>query len=358
MKLLIDIKKSLPGFELNVKFNSSCKTLGILGASGSGKSMTLRCIAGLITPDCGKIVLNDRVLFDSSKNINLPIQERNIGFLFQNYALFPHMNVEDNIAYALNKLNKARKAEIIEYFLDIMQIKALRKRYPSQLSGGQQQRVAIARALAVNPDALLLDEPFSALDNHLRNLMVKSMVDTLSKFKGITLFVTHNMDEAYQISEDIIVLEKGEMKGYDSKYNIFLKPPSKAAARITGCKNISAAKKVDMHTIEAIDWGCKIILNKPINGDLNYIGIRAHYIHLSEANKENTFNAWPTELTETPFRKFVFLKLHKPPIDSSDYNLLWDISTEEWDKIQKMPLPWSITFNLDKIILINEKEQE
>ena len=166
MSLFVDIRKKLKGFSLNVSFETNGDYLGVLGSSGSGKSMTLKCIAGIETPDEGLIILNGKVLFDSKKKINLKPQERNIGYLFQNYALFPNMTVEKNIGIGLkgSKYEKNRKInEIIEAF----HLQGLEKKYPRQLSGGQQQRVALARCIIYKPDVLMLDEPFSALDTYL-----------------------------------------------------------------------------------------------------------------------------------------------------------------------------------------------
>ena len=189
MSLYVDIEKDLSSFKLKVEIKQEKGTLGFLGESGSGKSMTLKCIAGLEKPTRGKIVLNDRVLFDSEKKINLSTQDRKVGFLFQNYALFPHMTVSQNIELGLLKLSKSEKKEIVARYLDILKLNGFEGRYPWQLSGGQQQRVALARALATSPDILLLDEPFSALDHHLRSNMEKELMNMLKDYKGDILFV-------------------------------------------------------------------------------------------------------------------------------------------------------------------------
>lgn len=181
----MDIEKDLSSFKLKVEIKQEKGTLGFLGESGSGKSMTLKCIAGLEKPTRGKIVLNDRVLFDSEKKINLSTQDRKVGFLFQNYALFPHMTVSQNIELGLLKLSKSEKKEIVARYLDILKLNGFEGRYPWQLSGGQQQRVALARALATSPDILLLDEPFSALDHHLRSNMEKELMNMLKDYKEI-----------------------------------------------------------------------------------------------------------------------------------------------------------------------------
>ena len=168
MSLEVNITKKLDGFTLHVNFAARSTATAILGASGCGKSMTLRCIAGIVKPDAGRIVLDGRVLFDSAQHIDLPPQQRGVGLLFQNYALFPNMTVEQNVLCGLKaEKTSARKARCAE-MLQAMRLESLAKRYPAQLSGGQQQRTALARILVGRPKILMLDEPFSALDSYLR----------------------------------------------------------------------------------------------------------------------------------------------------------------------------------------------
>lgn len=221
MELLVDIQKNLAGFELDVKFETGMDTLGLLGASGSGKSMTLRCIAGIETPDCGRIILNGRTLFDSKKGINLPCRKRKLGYLFQNYALFPHMTVEENIGFGLGEKKREDRVAIIREKVKMIKLEGLENRYPNQLSGGQQQRVALARALAIEPEALLLDEPFTALDDYLRSHMVKQLTETLSNYPGVTLFVTHNMDEVYSVCNKLVVLSLGKIEAQGGTEEVF-----------------------------------------------------------------------------------------------------------------------------------------
>ena len=198
MAVSVDIEKKLHGFTLKVKLESDGSPMGILGASGSGKSMTLRCIAGIQTPDSGRIVVNDKVLFDSEKKINLKPQERKVGYLFQNYALFPTMTVEKNIACGYRGDKKQLKAKVADY-IERYQLNGLEKRYPGQLSGGQQQRVALARILAYEPEALLLDEPFSAMDTYLREGLRLELSKVLADYDGVSVMVTHDRDEAFQL---------------------------------------------------------------------------------------------------------------------------------------------------------------
>lgn len=209
--LEVQIYKKLAEFDLDVSFQANDNVLGLMGASGSGKSMTLKCIAGIETPDQGRIVLNNRVLFDSEKKINVPIQKRNVGYMFQSYALFPNMNVYENISVGL----RARKVKdvdiVVQKVMQQFRICELASRYPKQLSGGQRQRVALARLMAYEPDVLLLDEPFSALDEDLKEDLLPEFKSELQISKPV-IFVSHNKEEVnelcdlkYKIKEGIII---------------------------------------------------------------------------------------------------------------------------------------------------------
>lgn len=356
MTLFVDIKKTLPEFNLNIKFEVDNIALGLLGESGSGKSMTLRCIAGIDTPDSGQIILNGRVLFDSEKKINLPIRERKVGFLFQNFALFPHMNIEDNIGFGFDKkVSVEERRKKINSIIEMMKLTGMNKRYPYQLSGGQQQRVALARALIMDPEILLLDEPFSALDEHLRNHMINELSGNLSKFKGTALFVTHNMEEAYRICKEICVLADGKLEATARSEEIFNNPPTVKTARLTGCKNISAAKKVGRDIIEISNWGCKVKLDREVNEDIKYVGIRAHYLRLVKDEEDfNTFDCWIVSEVETLFRVMVYIKLNEPPINDEDYHLIYDVSKEHWENLKSASFPLKLKINIEKLILMTD----
>ncbi len=356
MGLEVHITKKLEGFDLKVNFKAGNDVLGLLGASGSGKSMILRYIAGIETPDLGKIVLNDRVLFDSENKINIPIRKRKVGFLFQNYALFPNMTVEQNIGFALPKsIIKADRAGKIKKKIIALKLNGLEKRYPYQLSGGQQQRVALARALVVEPELLLLDEPFSALDEHLKTSMLIQLKEDLIEFNGPSIFVTHNMEEVYQLCNNLIIINSGHIDAIGHKNSIFNNPPTLYSAKLTGCKNISKSKKISDNTIEAIDWGCKITFNHEIDDSITNIGIRAHYLEIKEDYKDiNTFDCWVVFTTEALFRTKVYLKFIEPIGDEKSYHILWDISKEEWNLIKNKPLPFKIKIDPEKVIQIKE----
>ena len=208
--LEVQIYKKLAEFDLDVSFQVNNNILGLMGASGSGKSMTLKCIAGIETPDHGRIVLNNRVLFDSEKKINVPIQKRNVGYMFQSYALFPNMNVYENISVGL----KARKVKdvdiVVQKVMQQFRIRELASRYPKQLSGGQRQRVALARLIAYEPDLLLLDEPFSALDEDLKEDLLRELKSELQISKPV-IFVSHNKEEVNELCDLKYKIKKGEI---------------------------------------------------------------------------------------------------------------------------------------------------
>ena len=210
MSLQAIIKKRFSGFSLDVSLNTDGGVMGILGASGSGKSMTLKCIAGIETPDEGRIVLNGRVLFDSEKHINLPPQKRKVGYLFQNYALFPNMTVETNIAAGLSG-SKEEKQEAVARMICLFKLEGLEKRYPSQLSGGQQQRVALARTLAQNPKIILADEPVAALDP-VTAKQVMSDFKKINQEMNITILINiHHVELALAYADRIIGIRAGKI---------------------------------------------------------------------------------------------------------------------------------------------------
>jgi molybdate ABC transporter permease protein len=352
--LNVEIKKQLSGFELNIAFTAGEQPLGLLGASGSGKSMALRCIAGMETPTQGRIVLNGRVLFDSVRGINLPSRDRRVGYLIQNYGLFPHMTVAQNIGFGLPKTLTAEAVQhIVEEQLASVQLLGLGNRYPHQLSGGQQQRVALARALASQPEVLLLDEPFSALDAHLRSQLEQEMITKLQHFQGISLFVTHNLEEAYRICQDLVVLQGGQAIARGAKQDIFEHPPTASVAQITGCKNFSAAIAHSPQQVEAQDWGCTLQVIEPVPAGLKFIGIRAHQLNfIPDSQQVNTFPCWLAATSETPHRMTLFLKLHTPPVDAQDYHFQAEVFKEKWLSLKAEPFPWHVQLHPLRLMLM------
>ncbi len=283
------IKKDFGDFYLNVEFEANRETLALFGASGCGKSMTLKCIAGIVKPDEGEIVLNDKILFSSKKKINLLSRDRHVGLLFQNYALFPNMTLRENLAISLPKYKK-KKTQLIDEKIKSFSLSGLENNYPHQLSGGQQQRVALARMLLNEPEILMFDEPFSALDEHLRWQMEQELILLLKKNNVSTLYVSHSKDEVFRICDKVAVLNNGSIEEINSKEKIFSNPTTLNSAVLTGCKNISKAQKISSNKILAIDWNIEISSNNSVSDDISHIGIHTHNIHIShEKNLENTF---------------------------------------------------------------------
>lgn len=358
-QLFVEIEKQLPCFNLNVSFTTEGEPLGLLGASGAGKSMILRCIAGLETPDRGRIVLNGRVLFDSDLGINLPTRDRRVGFLFQNYALFPHLTVAENIAFGLpDGFSNLAIKNRVEAQLNIVELSGLGDRYPGELSGGQQQRIALARALASQPEILLLDEPFSALDTYLRDRLEKVLRMTLAYYPGITLFVTHNLEEAYRVCPSLLVVERGEIAAFDSKKQVFDRPPSRRVAQVTGCKNFSRAIARSASRIEAIDWGCMLTTTEPIPDSVSHVGIRAYQlIFTSDSGLENTFPCWLAATSETPHRMTLYLKLNFAPNSPQDYHLQVEVFKDKWESLKRRSFPWFVQLHPHRILWFQENRE-
>ena len=277
MGLFVDIHKDLGVFRLDVSFETDSGQLtGLLGASGCGKSMTLRCIAGIEKPDRGQIVLDGRVLFDSEARINLPPQKRRVGYLFQNYALFPHMTVAQNIAVGVR--GKKARQETVARLARTLYLEGQEGKYPRQLSGGQQQRVALARILANEPRALLLDEPFSALDSYLKWQVELELMDLLGKFQGPVLFVTHSRDEVRRLCSQVCVLDQGRFQPMQPVAELFEAPRTLSACLLSGCKNVSRARPLPGGRVEALDWGVELEVGAPLPEHLSHVGIRAHFL--------------------------------------------------------------------------------
>lgn len=359
--LEVDICKQLPGFKLAVNFVvDGTRPLGLLGASGAGKSLILRYIAGIETPDTGRIVLNGRVLFDSEKGINLPSCDRKVGLLFQNYALFPHLTVAQNIAFGLRHSQSAEQLQaIVQQQLAAVHIESLAQRYPHELSGGQQQRVALARALASQPEILLLDEPFSALDTHLRSRIERQLFNRLQHYQGMTLLVTHNLEEAYRFCDRLLVVEQGRTIAYDRKHQIFEQPHSIRVAQLTGCKNFSSAIAKGSKQVYAEQWQCNLQTVEPVPVNLIQIGIRAHQIkfflrgQISTAEPPpNTFPCWLAATSETPHRMTLYLKLHTPSTHEKDYHLQAEVFKEKWNQLKDQPFPWRVQLDPMRLILL------
>lgn len=300
MSLDVQIDKTLGAFHLDVSFQTKGGVLGLLGASGCGKSKTLQCITGIERPDRGRIVLDGRTLFDSKGGINLSIQNRRVGYLFQHYALFPNMTVAENIACGVRKTVPTRERRpIVQGMMERLHLTGLERQKPAQLSGGQQQRVALARILVNEPDILLLDEPFSALDSYLKDQVMGELMGLIKAFQKDVIVVTHSRDEAYQLCDTIAVLDQGHLEVMGPTKDIFAQPQTKAAAVLVGCRNIAAAEKRGDYTVYVPDWDVTLTTSCPVGDDIQAIGIRNHAF--SGKEERNRYDITVTSVVEQPF---------------------------------------------------------
>jgi molybdate transport system ATP-binding protein len=304
--LKVKIKKKIPGFNLEVDFSINEEILAILGPSGSGKTITLKCVAGLLKPDEGYIELNGKVLFDSAKRIDIPARQRKIGFVFQNYALFPHLSVYENTAYGIKHLKKEDRKKRVFWLLEKMHIDGLGERLPKQLSSGQQQRVALARALCNEPELLLLDEPFSALDTPRRERLERELLTMQDFYKGDMLFVTHDLSQGYKLGSKIAIYESGHMVQCDNKHSVITSPNNLTVARLTGVKNL-------IEGYVSAGEGRKLLVTIPGIGELRLLndksgnfekdqqvilGIRPEYIVVTGEPGENSIEATAAQVVE------------------------------------------------------------
>ena len=335
MSLLVDIEKKLGAFRLRVQLEAGNGVMALLGASGSGKSMTLKCIAGVERPDEGRIILDGITLFDSEKRIDLKPQQRRVGYLFQNYALFPNMTVKQNILCGLRwEKDKKKQEALLREHLALLQLEGLEDHYPSQLSGGQQQRTALARILVNKPKLLLLDEPFSALDSHLREKLLVEMKTILKNYGGVSLVVTHSRDEAYNLCDSIALMDHGSILAHRPTKKLFADPATVAGAAMTGCKNIAAAKKVGEYEVEVPAWGMRLETAQPVGENLCAVGVRAHYF--STKSSKNCNEAQILGIVEEPFEDIIQFRFATQQTGTPD--LWWRLSKEHRPQQKELTL--------------------
>ncbi len=345
VSVYVDIKKGFGRFLLNVAFETGDDIMGILGASGCGKSLTLKCIAGIEKPDSGVIRINDRIVYDSAKGINLPPQRRNVGYLFQNYALFPNMTAKQNLLIAAENRDMAEKK------INALLPEDILHKYPSQLSGGQQQRVALLRILLTKPEILLLDEPLSALDTYLKWQVEQELFETLKGFVNTVLFVSHNQSEIYRFCNEVTVLDQGKVVEKGLKDNIFKNPKMLPTAKLTQCKNISAIKKISGTRVFAVDWGIELDLDTPVGAEITHIGIASGSIEISHNNEQkNTFAFVVKEIFEDLSCKI--LMLQKTGTEKCSLRM----EVNDTFQIRKEDII-NISINTDKILLLKNTEQ-
>lgn len=348
MSVYVDIEKDLGGFLLKTRFEAGDEVLALLGGSGCGKSLTLKCIAGIERPDRGRIVVDGVTLFDSENHINLTPQERRTGLMFQNYALFPNMTVLGNIrAGARREQDKDKREESVREYIRKFGLEELQDRYPNQISGGQQQRVALARILVSAPRILLLDEPFSALDSHLRFRLEREMKKVAADFGKTVILVSHDRDEVFRLSDKIAVMDRGRIETFGTRDRVFDMPETVTAAILTGCKNISPCCVTGEDRIEVPAWGLELSVPQ-IPKTCTHVGVRMH--HVLPGDGENAFDCELVERIENPFSYTLMLR----PVGGSGDLIGSELPKEEWDPTCSGTLRFHIPH--EKIQLLREEE--
>jgi ABC-type sulfate/molybdate transport systems ATPase subunit len=283
------LTKRLPDFTLDVGWEAEESVVALFGPSGAGKTLTLHCLAGLARPDRGRIAVGGRLYFDSERGVDLPPRARRLGYVFQGYALFPHLTVAENVAFGLRDRPREARRRRSADVLDRLGLAEVAGHYPRELSGGQQQRVALGRALAPDPEVLLLDEPLSALDAPLRRQLREELGRLIREWGKTVVLVTHDLAEAYQLGERLVVYEAGRVVQAAPKGELLLRPASETVARLIGMRNIvrghvikANADRIEItwrgHTVEAVNSPGRPYLVPP--GTPVAFFVRPEYIRL------------------------------------------------------------------------------
>lgn len=362
MSLSVSIKKSFPAFTLDVDIEAGNETIGWLGESGCGKSLTMRCIAGIETPDEGKIVVNGKTFFEREAGkrpaVNLSPQERKTALLFQNYMLFPNLTVAENVAAGIDrKLPKGERNAQVDAELKRFGLDGFGKRYPSQLSGGQQQRVALARMLAAKPDILMLDEPFSALDAHLKGVLEQNLAGLFETFHGTILYVSHDIDEALRFCDRIAVIEKGHVMEVSTGNNLVNNPQSAASIRLSGCKNTTPAHRIDDHRVFLPAWGIEVETDKPAPQNLTYMGVRAFFLERAKEPGRNTYRVRVVRTSDSRFDRSVLLEFldrtsGSDPVVEQTENEMKYLKQHLFWRVDKLKVPREKLPVKDEVLLI------
>lgn len=362
MSLSVSIKKSFPAFTLDVDIEAGNETIGWLGESGCGKSLTMRCIAGIETPDEGKIVVNGKTFFEREAGkrptVNLSPQERKTALLFQNYMLFPNLTVAENVAAGIDrKLPKEERNAQVDAELKRFGLDGFGKRCPSQLSGGQQQRVALARMLAAKPDILMLDEPFSALDAHLKGVLEQNLAGLFETFHGTILYVSHDIDEALRFCDRIAVIEKGHVMEVSTGNNLVNNPQSAASIRLSGCKNTTPAHRIDDRRVFLPAWGIEVETDKPAPQNLTYMGVRAFFLERAKEPGRNTYRVRVVRTSDSRFDRSVLLEFldrtpGSDPVVEQTENEMKYLEQHLFWRVDKLKVPGEKLPVKDEVLLI------
>lgn len=347
MIIKANISSKLDKFNAKFSFESSSDRIGILGESGAGKSLLLKFLAGIYNPDKGEIWLDDKCLYSTEKKINVKPQDRNIAYMFQNYALFPTMSVRQNIEIVV-KGTREEKKEKADKLLKKFHIQELAGRKPGELSGGQQQRVALARVLAYEPAIILLDEPFSALDQGLKEILQLELENMLKDYAGKVIMVSHSMEELYKFSNELMVVSDGKIVEKGNKQELFHSPKTVKAARLIGINNILKVKPLEKNQIKLVNWDLSIeVLKRDVN-NISSIGIRDEgFIPIWEKDYQGTniIDIKVVDIYESMNQVKVFFNVSDGLEENSRYKFILDRKIYELKGI-----PSKLKIDLDKLI--------
>lgn len=333
-------------FGLTASFNHDGEgCLGVLGPSGSGKSLMLKCIAGIEQPDRGRVAVDRRVLFDAQTRISLRPQLRRIGYLFQEYALFPTMTVEENVACGITGGAGEKRAKAADYIRSF-HLDGLEKRRPDQLSGGQRQRTALARMLAAEPRAILLDEPFSALDVGLREEM-QALLANIVRTRGNAVLVTHSHEEVHRLCSHTLILDRGRIIADGPTRELFTEPGSVRAARLLGFRNISRMRKTGPDTLYAEDWDLRLETERPIPDWAGHVGSRDHDFMPADIAVHGGNNRFPMCVLEcSPALVGMEIAMKLAATDSGQGKLFWKWNGTDLPRQVRIP-PGALRFLAD-----------
>ena len=353
MPLNVRIRKRYGDFSLNVDFSAEPgEALALLGASGCGKSTTLKCIAGIHRPDWGRIELNGETLFDSEKKIDLPPQKRRIGYLFQQYALFPNMTVEQNITACLRRLDRNKRRERARELIFLLRLEGTENLRPAQLSGGQQQRTALARILASEPLAILLDEPLAALDSFLRGQLEPELRDVLAQFGGPAVWVSHDRGEVYRNCRRVCVLTDGTSAPACGVKDLMAAPRTVSAARLSGCGNYVPVRPGPRPgTVEVPAWKLTLEAAAPWREGVTVLGIRENRVHPAEDGTVNTFLCRTVRVAEDVSAMLIDLR---PEGAAADAPLLrMELDKKTWESLSDQKNV-CVTVRPENLLLLEE----
>ena len=336
------------GFSLDLEFQASAGVTVLFGPSGSGKTLTLDCIAGFVRPDEGRILLDDEILFDGAAGVHRPPQERNCGYVFQNYALFPHMTLRENLAFAAERRPRLERHRRVNDVIERFHLQDAAGRRPHEVSGGQRQRCSIARALIGEPKLLLLDEPAQGLDAPLRSELYEILRQVRADFKTPVLLVTHDLDECFELGEEMLILREGRIVQSGAPRRILDQPANLEVARLLGKFNLLPAE------IRALDPGRNTSrvqvgeyeLDGPyfpghLKGDRVTLCVRPEQLKASARNGKPGRNQIPADLNRT------VEKPHGMRLEFSG-GIAVDLPQEEYER-ERENRDWVIEFPSDSL---------